>query len=210
MAKKPLKRPELPEGARLEFFLHLQDLVLRHGDLPVSRLASEAGVSHQTVYKALTGPKVPSRSTTEALARSLAGEEAAATALLRWESAVAEERGLDSSVFVGTTAKSSGIHETTRPITSARQELALRLKQAYEDSSVKLEYIANQAGVLSRSSAYDILAGRSLPRWVVLERLAQVLGVDPGSIRPLYEDAVRDRELDRQQRPQSSLRRSVR
>ncbi|WP_230591064.1 helix-turn-helix transcriptional regulator [Rhodococcoides fascians] len=94
MSKKSLKKPDLPPGARAEFFDYLQQLVLRAGDLSTATLANQLGVSHQTVYKALTGPRMPSQAITESLATELGGEEAAAAVLAVWVRGVEEERDL--------------------------------------------------------------------------------------------------------------------
>lgn len=93
MAKKPLKMPELPPGERLTFFRSMQDLVLRNGDHSVARLAQRSGgYSHQAVYKALTGPKVPSLEITKAIAHALEGDRGVEWVSKLWWKAVSEER----------------------------------------------------------------------------------------------------------------------
>ncbi|WP_244881102.1 helix-turn-helix transcriptional regulator [Tsukamurella pseudospumae] len=99
MSKRPLKSPELADDgsavARREYFNQAQSLVIRSGDQPVAQLAHNievahgTGLSHQTVYRALTGPKLPSRRVV-----ALLDEELAAGGLLLelWSEAVMEER----------------------------------------------------------------------------------------------------------------------
>jgi DNA-binding CsgD family transcriptional regulator len=82
----------VPAGARRDFFLNMQHLVLRDGDKSMTQLAAIVHVSYQSVHKALTGPRVPSRGLTEALARSLGGQSAVDDAVEWWTAAVAEER----------------------------------------------------------------------------------------------------------------------
>lgn len=109
MAKKPLKWPGLPPGARLEFFVFMQDLVLHGGDLSTAELARRTGRSHQSVYKALTGPKLPSRVLTALIAEAVGG--VVSEALVKWALGVAEERLLaanprDAEPLVGVTSYS--------------------------------------------------------------------------------------------------------
>lgn len=92
MAKRPLKTPQLPAGDRLVFFQWMQRLVLEAGDKSTSAIATEVGFSAQAVHKALTGPRIPSKSLTVAIARNEGGESATETALRLWTTAVAEER----------------------------------------------------------------------------------------------------------------------
>lgn len=96
MAKRALKRPDVPAGARLAFFAFMQELVVENGDLPTKQLGELVNVGHQAVYKALTGPKVPSRHLTLDLARKLGGNDAALEALDLWQKAVKEQRGFDT------------------------------------------------------------------------------------------------------------------
>lgn len=197
MAKKRLKRPALPEGPRLAFFLYMQDLVLRHGDLPVATLAVAAGISHQAVYKALTGPKMPSRSTTETLVRSIAGQDAVAPAVARWEEAVADERQLRTSetwtradAFRTTT---DGPEPETKPAVLARQELADLIKEAVNKSGWTGGMLAKHANI-SRSTAYMLLAGKSLPSSYVIRTLAEILPIDRSRLYALYDAARRERD----------------
>lgn len=93
MAKRPLKMPALPPGDRLTFFRSMQDLVLRNGDLSVKDLSLRiSGYSHQAVYKAITGPKVPSRQITEAIVHALEGEQGVKWVSELWCKAVSEQR----------------------------------------------------------------------------------------------------------------------
>ncbi|WP_019931682.1 bifunctional diguanylate cyclase/phosphodiesterase [Nocardia sp. BMG111209] len=92
MAKKPLKPPSVPLGARHSFFAYMQRLVIENGDMSTPQLGRLLDYSHQAVYKALTGPRMPSHSMAAGLARVLAGEPAAAVALRLWSAGVQEEQ----------------------------------------------------------------------------------------------------------------------
>ncbi|MGW0323949.1 hypothetical protein [Nocardia sp. NPDC003183] len=92
MAKRRLRKPDVPAGARLSFFLYLQRLVTERGDKSTSELGKLAGYSHQSVYKALTGPRMPSRAMTEALVQALAGQPEVDTVMGLWSLGVHEER----------------------------------------------------------------------------------------------------------------------
>lgn len=94
MAKRPLKPPSVPKGSRHNFFTYMQELVVENGDLSTPRLGKLLDYSHQAVYKALTGPRMPSRAMATNLAKVLGGESAAAVALQLWSAGVREERGL--------------------------------------------------------------------------------------------------------------------
>ncbi|RDI68966.1 hypothetical protein [Nocardia pseudobrasiliensis] len=94
MAKKPLKPPSVPPGARHSFFVYMQGLVVDNGDLSTPQLGRLLDYSHQAVYKALTGPRMPSRAMAANLAKVVGGEAAAKTALRLWSAGVHEERGL--------------------------------------------------------------------------------------------------------------------
>ena len=92
MPKRPLKQPDVPPGPRYDFFAHLQDLVKANGNLPTTRLAERIGYSHQAVYRALTGPRMPSLHLTSKLATSLGGESSSADSLELWFQGVLDER----------------------------------------------------------------------------------------------------------------------
>jgi DNA-binding XRE family transcriptional regulator len=198
MAKKQLKQPSLPAGQRMAFFLYLQELVLRAGDLPVAELGNRVGYSHQAVYKALTGPKMPSRRVVVALAQVLGDEDTVIDVCRRWESAVAEERSALSEISeipAVSSRISTKAGENLSP--TAHDELCIRLKQALDDSPLKLEAHAEHTGIMSRSTAYNIISGRVLPRWVTVEWLARELRLSTDELYPLYLEAVRERELQR-------------
>jgi DNA-binding phage protein len=92
MSKRSLKQPDVPPGPRHDFFTYMQDLVKANGDLPTTRLAERIGYSHQAVYRALTGPQMPSLHLTSKLATSLGGENSAADSLELWLRGVLDER----------------------------------------------------------------------------------------------------------------------
>ncbi|MFI9404497.1 hypothetical protein [Nocardia sp. NPDC052316] len=96
MAKKPLKPPAVPAGARHQFFVYMQRLVVDNGDLSTTELGARIGHSHQAVYKALTGPKMPSRAIVGRLAEALGGDAVATEAAKLWTAGVYEERGLST------------------------------------------------------------------------------------------------------------------
>jgi predicted DNA-binding transcriptional regulator AlpA/DNA-binding XRE family transcriptional regulator len=198
MAKKQLKQPSLPAGQRTSFFLYLQELVLRAGDLPVAELGSKVGYSHQTIYKALTGPKMPSSRVVVALAQVLGDEDTVMDVCRRWENAVSEQRSAQLGVSEIPAISSRISPESSENLSpTAHDELCLRLKQAVDDSPLKLEAHAEHTGVMSRSTAYNIISGRVLPRWVSIEWLARELRLSTDELYPLYLEAVRERELRR-------------
>jgi DNA-binding phage protein len=92
LPKRSLKQPDVPPGPRHDFFTYMQDLVKANGDLPTTRLAERIGYSHQAVYRALTGPQMPSLHLTSKLATSLGGENSAADSLELWLQGVLDER----------------------------------------------------------------------------------------------------------------------
>lgn len=75
MSKRRLRRPELPPGARLDFFLGMQQLVVDAGDPSVDNIGKRIDRSGQTVHKALTGPKLPSTATLHKIIAELAESE---------------------------------------------------------------------------------------------------------------------------------------
>lgn len=94
MAKRRLRKPDVPSGARLSFFLYLQRLITECGDKSTTELGRMAGYSHQTVYKALTGPRMPARAMTEALVGALACQSEVDKVMRLWSLGVHEERNL--------------------------------------------------------------------------------------------------------------------
>ncbi|MEV0360643.1 hypothetical protein AB0H71_31765 [Nocardia sp. NPDC050697] len=94
MAKRRLRAPTISSGPRREFFVHLQRLVLDHGDLPTKELGRLSGYSHQAIYKALVGPAMPSWELTERLTRALGEEQAVEQTRPLWKAGVIDERGL--------------------------------------------------------------------------------------------------------------------
>ncbi|MFI6573991.1 LuxR C-terminal-related transcriptional regulator [Nocardia fluminea] len=90
MAKKRVKVPELPDGDRRRFFMAMQRAVVDAGDPSTTALGEQIGYSHQAVYKALTGPRVPSEKITRAICEETHADRDAMLAMLH--RAVAEER----------------------------------------------------------------------------------------------------------------------
>ncbi|MFI7531638.1 response regulator transcription factor [Nocardia salmonicida] len=74
MAKKRVKAPELPDGDRRRFFMAMQRAVVNAGDPSTAALGEQIGYSHQAVYKALTGPRVPSEKITRAICEKTHGD----------------------------------------------------------------------------------------------------------------------------------------
>ncbi|MCX0270666.1 hypothetical protein NLM24_08100 [Nocardia zapadnayensis] len=112
MAKRPLKPPDVPPGARYEFFMFMQRLVTDNGDLSTPALGKLIGHSHQAVYKTLTGTTMPSRAIAERLAQALGGITARDSALSLWEKGVQEQRGFTNATST----------YTPRPRADAAQE----------------------------------------------------------------------------------------
>lgn len=110
MAKKPLKAPAVPVGERKTFFEELQRMVIDSGDLATTELGKQLGCSHQAVYKALTGPKMPSERMVRALAEKLGGDAEATLQL--WRRGVAEQRAAANAPVGGD--RSSGVDEDLR------------------------------------------------------------------------------------------------
>lgn len=124
MAKKGLKKPDLPVGARLDFFLLLQRLVVDHGDQTAKDLAAKVTCSPQAVHKALIGPKVPGRDMTTRLVAALTTDVKEQAAVERaWQEAVKEERGLVNAVA---STKASGSDDPRRALFTEKFEQLAR------------------------------------------------------------------------------------
>jgi hypothetical protein len=194
LAKKPLRRPDWPAGERREFFLYLQRLVLQGGDLPVAEIGRAIGFSHQTVHKALTGPKMPSWRVVAAIVAGVASPAEIAEARERYERAVGDQRNLASGEVSLNPRQTTGA--------SARHELMRLLNNARADSPYKVEYLGSQAG-MGRSKAYTVFAGTSLPTKTQLSRLAEILELSPQRARTA--ESYRD-QAAREQREQGRHR----
>ncbi|WP_407674427.1 helix-turn-helix domain-containing protein [Nonomuraea glycinis] len=164
----------------------MQKLVLESGDPSVAAIAKIVHCSHQAVYKALTGPNLPSRTITKTLVEALAGQEAAKEILRLWTDAVDESRSVDST-------PPDQKHQKPGP---AHQQLLTVLGELRNRSRWKVELHANRAS-MGRSTVYAILAGRYLPSWTTLERLVSQLGGDPAQFRQLWELAFDERRTRR-------------
>jgi RNA polymerase sigma-70 factor (ECF subfamily) len=97
MAKRRLKNPDVPDGDRRGFFLFMQDLVVENGDLSTTNLGRLVHFNHQGIYRALTGPTMPSLKLTVALSRALGGEHAEELARTYWSAGVKEQRRSEES-----------------------------------------------------------------------------------------------------------------
>lgn len=190
MAKKPLRRPSLPTGRRLELFLFLQDLVLRNGDPSVAAISELVPLSHQAIYMALTGPKVPSRRITMVLSEALGGQEAQAEALLLWTAAVVEERDERTELFQASTMQ--------RPDGAAKRDLAQALTAMFNEAGrPPMRSLAARSDA-SRSTIYNLLAGRTVSDWATVRSVVSALGHNPEEIRPLWVAARSERARQRQ------------
>ncbi|GGL03156.1 hypothetical protein Sme01_19090 [Sphaerisporangium melleum] len=157
----------------------------------MSTLGSQINYSHQTVYKALTGPNMPSRAVTEALGKALGGEESMRQVLVLWEDAVDEERDDRPE------ESDSGQKNPDDSLSPAHMGLVIALRTLQQRAPVwKLSRYAEQAG-MARSTAYSILSGRHLPSWQPLQRLIVQLGGDPDEFHRQWEAAFRERQAKR-------------
>lgn len=194
MAKKKLKAPNVPPGARRDFFIYIQRMVLEHGDPSVATIAEESSYSHQTVYKALTGPQLPARQTVLGIAKAL--NSTAANLITLWTDAVAEQRSINTPP-PGTRPTANAIIQEDQ----AYETLYKILNQTRESAgSPPLATIAQQAG-LSRSTVTNAFRnGSPFPNWGTFARILDILEIDPSTIeheiRPLYV-AARD-EINRE------------
>ncbi|MFI1241466.1 response regulator transcription factor [Nocardia salmonicida] len=152
MAKKGLKQPDLPPGDRLRFFEFLRELAFEAGDRSVADIAADLPCSHQAIYKALTGPRMPSENMVKVLVTHFVGEDAGEDAvegaieraIELFKLGVLEQRRIprtvgDKTVTAPTTDGQSvpaGEHETPagehepqspQPQLSAREEEIVRL-----------------------------------------------------------------------------------
>ncbi|TCJ89922.1 helix-turn-helix transcriptional regulator [Nocardia alba] len=98
MAKKGLKQPELPPGDRLRFFEFLRELAFEAGDRSVADIAADLPCSHQAIYKALTGPRMPSENIVKVLVTHFADEDAVEGAIELFKLGVLEQRRIPRAV----------------------------------------------------------------------------------------------------------------
>lgn len=169
MAKRKLKSPDVPPGARRNFFMEMQRLVLENGDKSTAALASSVHVSYQTVYKALTGPKMPSRPLTEALGEALGGPSGAKVALEHWTYGVAEER---SELAPPTTANADSDAPAPPPDNADPVERSAAVgrspnKGIEETSDIPQEVYQGRRRRVSapRTPPVEVDTGASDPRW---------------------------------------------
>lgn len=112
----------------------MQDLVKANGDRPTTQLAERIGYSHQAVYRALTGPRMPSLHLTTKLATSLGGTDSAAASLELWLQGVLDERTIrfrnnnsqDESSRVATSTADRTDSATTHATSSSRADTAIQ------------------------------------------------------------------------------------
>ncbi|MGV9662774.1 hypothetical protein [Nocardia niigatensis] len=188
MAKKPLKPPSVPPGARHSFFVYMQLLVVENGDLSTTQLGRLLDYSHQAVYKALTGPRMPSRAMAVNLSKVVAGEAASKVALQLWSAGVREERGLtegdarvpapvepqsaptaldiarimqgeNGDVLVDELA-SHRRPNTTHPELRARTALATEMRRLASEVGALAEWFTAET---TRDNLADWMCGRSIP-----------------------------------------------
>lgn len=189
MAKRALRHPDLPPGHRLAFFLFVQDQVLRRGDPSVASIARDVGVSHQTIYKALTGPRLPSRTVTQDLATYLGRphpQQLVDQVIELWTLAVAEERRPEMTY----TTKSRG--RPWSPINTrshAVYNFVDNLRRAITRAGLTQSELARQIGVpASRLSTY--FNGSSLPNDDMFTKLLDGVDVSPAQRAP-FEASLR-------------------
>lgn len=181
MAKKPLRRPDLPPGSRLDLFLFLQDLVLRNEDPSVATISRAIPFSHQAIYKALTGPNTPSKHIVATLSEHLGGQDALVKTLEFWTAAVAEERN----------ERSGSVHETTRKRldSPARKEFAEALTKMFDIAGRPTMKQLERGAAASRSTIYNLLAGRTLSDWDTIQAVVRTLGSEPEGLKQLWTAA---------------------
>ncbi|WP_280492909.1 helix-turn-helix transcriptional regulator [Nocardia asiatica] len=199
MAKKPLKVPDLPSGKRLDFFLFMQDLVLRNGDWAVARIAQETDLSHQAVYKALTGPRMPSRHVAMTIAKTIADDSAEKAAELHWTEGVAEQRALAGRQ---PRPRRSSIAESPEPKTAVEM-LASAVKDAAAESGKSIGQIAKETD-LPRSTAYAAVSGKSLPSESTWRILSRALGLQ--RLEKLYANAIDEAGMSGRLKTRNDLR----
>jgi DNA-binding phage protein len=186
LAKKSLRSPQVPSGVRRDFFIFLQGVALQVGDLSVAKIADRVHYSHQTIYKALTGPEMPSFAVAEAISRGLGGEQARVRAVELWMRAVAEQRGLQRPNMPG---GESG-QDATVSNSSARLEFRQALAQAIESRSRGVRAVAEELD-MARSTVYGYLKGDRLPSGTTARFLDNLFGTN-GSLYEIWSRAVKE------------------
>jgi len=165
VAKRRLKRPCLPPGDRVSFFAYMQELVLENRDLPLVELGKLVHRSHQSVYKALTGPKLPSLELTTDLAQKLGGVPARDEAARRWRLAVREEREVAASQEPVVRERAAVEVAAAREDASrqeGRETFAAAL-DAFVRANGGVQSVAAHTGV-GASTLYAWVSGKSAPR----------------------------------------------
>jgi transcriptional regulator with XRE-family HTH domain len=175
--------------AATDTWLFMQDQVLRCGDLPVAAIARDVGVSHQTIYKALTGPRLPSRAVAQDLATYLGrtdSQQLVEQVLERWTLAVAEEREPKRTP--------TSTHSRGRPWgpIDANSRLSMtrfveELRRVTTRAGITQHLLATQTGT-SPATLSRYFRGSSLPSDAILEKLVDALGASPAERAQLEAD----------------------
>lgn len=123
MPAAPLKRPDLPPGARMVYFDTMRERLLRKGAPSTAQLGKAIGYTKQATYKALTGPKMPSHKFALCLAKYLVGtddEDAIAEVIELWAQGVSEERAAGQQAR--SAAGASAVVAPTEPVPATAPE----------------------------------------------------------------------------------------
>lgn len=200
MAKRALRAPAVPEGSsRMEFFTAMQRLVLESGDLSVqaiSRLMARPqcspirSVSHQSIYTALVGPKMPSYATAQSIVILLGGTWDSEIKDL-WIAAVQEERTKRNR-------KGASGGDVLTAADLAREEGARRLNELRsklgDPPMRRIAKTATEAGFpLSPSTVHSVLTNARLPPRKTLYAVLRGMGAsddDQISVFEAYRDVL--------------------
>jgi DNA-binding transcriptional regulator YiaG len=160
MAKRPLGAPKAPPGPQLEFFDLLQQTVRQHGDLPLSEIVN-GGLycSRQVLHRALVGPALPSRKLVEQLTHVLGCSTSETEAVTRAYRAAQEDQ-------IQRQRQTGAPTRRAQPSSAARDALAEELRAVRDASGLSISRLSSHGRevYVPRSTLYDWLSGRSLPR----------------------------------------------
>jgi hypothetical protein len=198
MAKKPLKEPDAPRGPQYDFFLLVQQLVLTHGDESVAGIASRMFCSRQVLYRALTGPKLPSRRLVEELVQALGcSAHDRSEALAAWEAAVTDQRRFRRSGESGQPPQrqtQAPLRRSGRPLgpledtTPGTTMFASNLRALASNNGATVRQLAEEMS-LAPSTMSRYFSGRRIPPRDVMERMLESI-VTLGPMTPSVEAAV--------------------
>ncbi|WP_093085422.1 helix-turn-helix transcriptional regulator [Pseudonocardia oroxyli] len=167
----------------MDFFLKLQHEVLRHGDLSAAVLGELTGFSSQTIYRALTGPKMPSRRVVTALAAALGDEQLQNELMTFWVAGVAESRESPSL-------------ESYSPTRDSRETFSAELAKLKDESGLSFRALAHRIEspsgqpVMSFTTIRDYIQGRSLPSPDRLMLILDALGVKSQAERHRWRESL--------------------